>query len=141
MPTPQPSLPTPHQLGLAFRRVRYNFHADFFIQLSQEEPDALAVSKVARLFVEVWSLCVRSASTDDLDAHLPTVQGLTVEDLMELWKAWNASNRHSFLGGLAETLRAEEAGDARRGRKILAGKLHQVVAMTLELLEMAYHKK
>lgn len=135
MPTPQPSLPTPHQLGLAFRRVRYNFHADFFTQLSQEEPGALAVSEVARLFVEIWSLCVRSASTDDLDAHLPTVQGLSVEALMELWKAWNVSNRRSFLGGLAETLRAEAEGDEGRGRRRLAAKLRIACKLLAEVLE------
>jgi hypothetical protein len=116
--------------------VRYSFNADFFTQLSQEEPDAPAVPEVAQLFVEIWSLCVRSASADDLDAHLPTVQGLSVEALVELWQAWNASNRRSFLGGLAETLRAEEAGDARRGRKRLASKLRKAMELIVEAQEV-----
>ncbi|TNE50892.1 MAG: hypothetical protein EP343_07010 [Deltaproteobacteria bacterium] len=128
-----PSSPTSYQFGVAFHRVRYLFHTDFFTQLSLSEPDILDWTELAELFDDVWQLCVRSASSVDLDDHLPDALGASTRSLVEFWKTWNIEHRGEFLRGLEETLRAEADGDEKRGRKRLSAHLNRAVHLIAQI--------
>ena len=120
---------TPFQLGKSFKRVRYNFHLNFFHLLDESDKADILWNEIADIFDEIWDLCIRHAPPEDLEEHLPTVDGYSPEVLVDWWRAWEPRQRGAFLTSLVETLEFEADGDHARGRRILAKKLRKVSAL------------
>ncbi|MBU49073.1 MAG: hypothetical protein CL920_10290 [Deltaproteobacteria bacterium] len=120
---------TPFQLGKSFKRVRYNFHLNFFHLLDESDKADILWNEIADIFGEIWDLCIRHAPPEDLEEHLPTVDGYSPEVLVDWWRAWEPRQRGAFLTSLVETLEFEADGDHARGRRILAKKLRKVSAL------------
>lgn len=114
--------------------MRYIFHHEFFRILQESEDSRLLWGEIADAFEDIWELCLQKAPLGDLDAHLPTVEGLSPAQLANLWANWQTDERVRCLRGLADVLEAEAMGDQQRGRRRLAQKLRQATKRLKEAI-------
>lgn len=101
-------------LAQAFRRVRYEYHRDFFA--------LLGYSTVATQFEAIWALCEPKMANDP---HVALVNEQEPHYWVPLLESPEARKR--FFDVLSDVLEQEAQSDEKRGRVHLANLLREVV--------------
>lgn len=101
-------------IAQGFRRVRYSYHRDFF--------ELLGYSDIASQFAGIWELCEPHMKDDP---H----EDLVNDQEPSYWLPYleHPNVRLRFFNYLSNVLEQEAVGDEKRGRKVLAAKLREVV--------------
>ncbi|MEL6348534.1 MAG: hypothetical protein AAFV53_35845 [Myxococcota bacterium] len=119
-------------LGRAFRRVRYDFHASFFDALSQRHP---AAAPLAGAFADIWTRCRQWATEADLNDHSPTPMGRTPDGLADEMQGWSENTQAAMLAAVKAVIAAEADGDHRRGRTQLSARLRRTLPLLDDLID------
>ena len=101
-------------IAQGFRRVRYSYHRDFF--------ELLGYPKIAGHFADIWKLCEPHMKDDP---HEALVNGREPAYWLPFLEHPNVRSR--FLSYVANVIEWEAEGDEKRGRIVLAAKLHEAV--------------
>jgi len=101
-------------IAQAFRRVQYRYHRDFFELLGHRE--------ISAKFADIWALCEPYIKDEPHEAQ---ANGRKPSHWLPYLE--NENVRLRFFNYLSNVLEGEAEGDEKRGRKVLARKLREVV--------------